>query len=519
VKNLLRLTTIALSAVLFTACADENSPDMTGVLRPVPPPQAHKSTVTSQSEFFGLHKSDIEFEQSKALSNETTVLAQVARSGTSLGELKKSDFVLMENGKEVKDFTLSLEDTKSEQVVDIAFVVDVTRSMGPFIEAAKARLTNFVNQSRAKGYHTRMCISTFGDYVVQKCERFYDNDPKDDKTLSQTEELISELAKMHAATGGPNDPDPLNRDPGNDDVPENPMGALIDVAGAPWRPDAQKFVILVTDAAFLYSPDNQGVIGANAPSMQQVNQAIEASQVVVMAVTPSVPGYNSTFQDQPDIVAKSNGEHFLFRDVINKRVSLDDILDRIMSRVNATYKLTYKVDESTNTNLDPSLRMDQRQITVQFKNPENGTIEDVKASSSFPDGRPRYTTEWTLSDKAVSSEEIEVTVAGNRAAVGDYQIVNNVIKFSKVPAASAKIHVKFYYADAFSNLRLKPISLSEEVKEANLKITLNNITARPQDYKIERDLNGNVSITLLPSVAANDYYNIKASRGLAFRVE
>jgi hypothetical protein len=474
-----------------------------------------------------MQQSEKKFKQSESLSNETTVTAQVERSGTSLDELSEKDFILMENGKEVKDFKMTIEDSSAEQVVDIAFVVDVTRSMGPFIESAKSRLTAFVEESLSgkkygKKYHTRMCISTFGDYTVRKCDVFYDNDPNDPSTLKQTEELKSELGKLHNATGGPDDPDPNNRDPGNNDKEENPMGALIDASKAPWRADAQRFVILVTDAAFLYSPDKQGVIGDKAPTMVDVNSAIDASQIVVMAVTPSVAGYDSAFQDQPSIIEKSGGEHFLFKSVMNPKsgVSIDTILDRIRSRVNASYKFTYTVDDDSNTNLDPTLPMAERKITLAFKDPKTGEITNVKTMSNFPTGVPKYTTQWTVADKEIDPSDADVTVAGKAMKNGtDYKITGKVIKFTKAPPASSEIIVKYYYVDNFANLRLEPISLKATMKEGDIEVKFNGIVARAADYRLQRDINNNISFTINPSVAKDNYYKIKEHNAILVNIQ
>lgn len=510
----MRFKLLMLAAAFAAVACDETNPDLTGTAPTVVPPAPVNVTTVTKSVFFPLVPSDISFEQSKALFNETSVQARVARTGTTITQLKREDFVVSENGTEVKNLKFTLQDTKAEQVVDIAFVVDVTRSMQPFISRAKSVLENFIKKSRAQGYHTRMCISTFGDKVVQHCHRFYDNDPKDKSTEKQTAELISEIAKMHAATGKPGD-----EDPGNNDKEENPMGALIDVSKAPWRPDAQKFVILVTDAGFLYSPDKQGVIGELAPTMAQTNQAIVNSQMTVMAVTPNMPGYTGSFQNEEGIVQKSKGKHFLFTDVVKGKQKLDDVLNLIMNSVNSTYKFTYTVEE--NQGLDATKAMSARQITVQFKNPATGKIEDVKSSSNFPDGRPKYTTEWKLANKDVQPSDVKVsmTVDGKSVNAPQFEVAGNTIKFKEAPAPSAKIKVVFFYADPFSNLRLTPVTLSKSMKEQQLKVTFNGVQTRTQDISIDRDTEGNISITLLPSIATTNVYRIDENNGINFKVE
>lgn len=501
----------SLVAMMSTACGVKNA-NLVGIQEPVAQPSPIVSTSITKSVFFPLVTSEFSDVQDKALTNETTVLVQVEKTGTAVKNLKKEDFVLTENGKEVKNFQFSIEDTKAEQVVDIAFVVDVTGSMTPFIEAAKVRLSEFIKTTRKKGYHTRMCLSTFGDYTVQKCEKFYDNDPKD-QTGAQTNELISELTKLRALKG--------DLDPGGKDVPENSMRALMDAAAAPWRADAQKFVILVTDADFLYSPDKLGSIeatrGVPPPTMAEVHASLEASQVAVMAVTPSGPGYTSNFQNLSSIVEKSGGEHFLFKSVIQKPARLDEILNRIISRVNGTYKLTYNAEEFDENH--STLPLDQRQVSVKLRDEKSGIVKDQKVTAQHPNGRPQYKTSFKLADKDVDPQDAEVTVNGKTVAATEYKISGSTLTFNKPPASEAKVKATFYYMDMYANLRLQPVSLNEKMQENNLKITLNGIEVRKQDVQIARDMSKNVSVTLLPTVATDNYYKILESNGIALKVE
>ncbi|MCC6138732.1 MAG: hypothetical protein IT287_08875, partial [Bdellovibrionaceae bacterium] len=273
---------------------------------------------------------------------------------------------------------------------------------------------------------------------------------------------------------------------------------------------------------FLYSPDKLGDIeatkGVLPPNMAEVHASLDASQVTVMAVTPKVAGYTSSFQNLSSIVEKSNGEHFLFSSVIKKPAILDDILSRIISRVEGTYKITYnaeKFDENNST-----LPIDQRKIVVQLRDDKDGAVKDQKATAQYPDGRPQYKTSWKLADKDVDSSDAVVLVNDKKLTKGaDYSIAGNSIQFTKAPAPKAAIKVSFFYVDMYANLRLEPVSLSEKVDASKLKITLNGIEIRKQDVQIASDMSKNVSVTLLSSVAADNYYKITEFQGLALKVE
>ena len=499
---MMKLHTFALSSLLLlgVACSQQSfSPTSE---------KAMEDMLTDKSVFFPLNYSEAAFEQIPNLTNEMTLMAYITQSGAGARDLVKSDFVLSENSVGVSDFTVSKESSKKNQVVDIVFVVDVTGTMSEFIETAKQRLRQFILNSRAQGYHTRMCLSTFGDYTVKKCDRFFDNDPSGDMT--QTNELISELAKLRAFKGA-------GQDPGWPDYDENPMRALIDASQAPFRTDAQKFVILVTDAGFLYSPGNQGMIGDNAPQMSEVSKALEESQATVFGVTPSLPGYTSSFQGYQSIVDKSKGEHFLFSDVIAGKVTLDQILSKIIDRINSTYRLTYIVDNIPN--LDPTAPLDQRQVSLQLTSAQLGKIEDVKVSATFPTGKPQFIKNWKLSDQQIYKNDIQVTVNSTPVSGSHFSFSEGYIKFNSAPPASAKVKVRYLYADMYANLRLLPILLNKAEDPSALKITLNGIVARSQDLLIERNLLGSVSVTILPSALSDDYYQVTKNKGLQLEID
>ncbi len=464
------------------------------------------------SNFFKMDVSHVEFEQPTLESNETQLVFQaLLANGNHITDLKQADVEILENGRSVPGIQLKANSEKIEQTVDIVFAVDITGSMEPTIESAKMRLINFVNKSRASGHHTRMCLVTFGDYTVKKCDRFYDNDPKDPKTEVQVRELISEISKLRAHVGF--------NDPGGSDLNENPMRALIDAADSPWADKSQRFVILVTDDGFLYSPGNQGTVGNLAPRFPDVLSAIQRSQMKVFAATPQRAGYNLPFQGNPGIVAASLGEWFNFESLINGTITLDTILNRIIERVQTNYVVQYKIEESMG--FDPTVPLANRKIEVKLKDGRVATVVVQSVQSNLPNGRESYKKKFKIgSAKKIHRDSIKVYVDGKRQT--EFEISEDGdIELPRAPKAKSKIEAYFTYSELKDTVNLEVIIIRDpEVKSAaDLSVLLNGKLASPQDFEVVSTLEGYLSLRLGDSVLENaDRYSIRTHGGLDVKV-
>ncbi|HEX4923808.1 MAG TPA: hypothetical protein VFV50_06970 [Bdellovibrionales bacterium] len=469
---------------------------------------------------FELSTSEATFQQARYDENIVSVAFRALKNGRSVEGLSANDFNVTENGQPVRPFTLSADTERTKETADIIFLVDITGTMVELIETAKKRLAEFIRTSRSRGYHTRMCFATFGDYTVKACSRFYDNNPNDPSTESQVRELLSELSQLRAFRGN-------GKDPGWPDLDENPMGALVDASKAPWGRDSQRFVILVTDWGFLYSPNNQGTIGDKAPTMSQVTQAIKESQMKVFAVTRTQhvhrgqqltwDGYNTPFQGEQGIVQTSGGEYYDFDKVLRGEISLDTVLENILDRLNTTYKITYTVDKVPG--LDPSLPVNKRNVGVQLNNPEKGQTERGSVTSSMPKGRPEYQRKWMLAKEPLQPESVRVFVDGRELNPSERAVSGGEVLLNEVPAPGAKLRFVYMFTDVKKHLRLEPVLFSEPVEGANLSVYLNGQLAQPSDYVVANDLEGQSSLTLTERVLApEDPYGIRNSRGLHLKV-
>lgn len=469
---------------------------------------------------FELSTSEATFEQARYDENIVSVHFRALKDGRSVQGLTAGDLRVTENGLPVKPFELSAKTERTKETADILFLVDITGTMVELIETAKKRLAEFIRSSRARGYHTRMCFATFGDYTVKACSRFYDNNPSDKSTEAQVKELLSELSQLRAFRGS-------GKDPGWPDLDENPMGALVDASKAPWGRDSQRFVILVTDWGFLYSPGNQGTIGDKAPTMAAVTQAIKDSQMKVFAVTRTEhehkgqklvwDGYNTPFQGVPGIVQSSGGEHYDFDKVLRGEITLDTVLENILDRLNTSYKITYVVDKVSG--LNPSLPLKQRQIDVQLENAERGKTERGSVTSSMPGGRPEYQRKFKLADEAVQPDSVRVFVDQRELTPGERAVSGGEVLLNEVPPPGAKLRFVYMLNDIKKHIRLEPVEFLEPVDGANVSVYLNNRPALPADYVIANDLQGLSTLTLTEKpLSAEDPYGILRARSLHIKV-
>jgi hypothetical protein len=466
---------------------------------------------TQVNSYFPLSWSEINFKQVESFKNEVSLYFNITQIGTNLPSLDQSMIQVSHEGLNIDKFNLTNTSLEKDNIIDIAFVIDVTGTMSNFIEDAKLRIINFIQTSMSRGIRTRMCISTFGNYTVKACDRFYDNDPKNPASLVQTQELISEISNLRAYKG-------QGKDPGWPDYDENPMQALIDVSRAPFRSEAQKFVIMVTDAGFLYSPQNQGSLGNKAPLLTDVAQAIKSSQISIFGITPFMPGYTSSLNGLPSVIEQSSGEHYLFSSVIKGEVTLNQIMNRILDRVKSTYVLSYVIDDFKS--LNPSKPVDFEEINLEIKKTSTQTVlSDLKYQATFPNGSPEFIQDWALSSDKVDSGSARVWVNDNELDSSEFIINYGNLKIKKAPELASHIFVRYQYENVFKNLRLKPLFLNRIVDEENLVIRMNGIPARPGDLLFQRDANNDLSVMVLPEALKDDYYRVKEQEGLALEIQ
>jgi Mg-chelatase subunit ChlD len=152
------------------------------------------------------------------------------QNGQPVGNLTKDDVQVLEDGQPGK--ILYFRGVGQGRPVDIVFVLDITESMQPYIDAVKQNMINFAQDLAQNHRDYRLGLVTFEDYVVSAypdCNCAYSK-----KLTPDVHEFTDWVGSLHAGGGG--------------DIPEDQLDALAYAAMMPFRPDAQGIIILITDA-------------------------------------------------------------------------------------------------------------------------------------------------------------------------------------------------------------------------------------------------------------------------------
>ncbi len=139
--------------------------------------------------------------------------------------LQRADFSVTEEGQEVDLVDFSGLDQR--RPVDVVFVFDSTSSMGTWIDAVKAYVVGFATALQRQGRDYRLGLVTFGDEV----RGVYNADGSLTGNVEQFQGWIEQLQPE-----------------GGGDMPENAYGAIQQASAMSFRPDAQRILILITDA-------------------------------------------------------------------------------------------------------------------------------------------------------------------------------------------------------------------------------------------------------------------------------
>src|SRR5271156_2930550 len=151
-------------------------------------------------------------------------------NGNPVGNLRPDNVKVFEDGKEAK--IIDFRGVGQGRPVDIVFVLDVTESMQPYIDAVKQNIISFAQDLASNNRDYRLGLVTFEDYVVSKYADC--NCPYQQKMTSNVSEFTGWVGTLHAGGGG--------------DIPEDQLDALSYAASFPFRPEAQGIIILITDA-------------------------------------------------------------------------------------------------------------------------------------------------------------------------------------------------------------------------------------------------------------------------------
>lgn len=277
-----------------------------------------------------------------------------------------------------KPFTVTKLSESAAPVVDIAFVLDTTGSMGNEISGVLNGIRNFANELSNARINYRLGLITFGDEI--RLEKDF---------TDSVEEFRGWVSTLRAYAGG--------------DIPEISLDAIAASAGLSYRPHAQKIVIHITDAPYHFRGDG-------TPFSELV-----AQDVITLVNNKGLTLISVSTKDYEEIVEKTNGTHIL----LEEHESFLHILEDISKTITRQYEIKYTV-----TDLTPNIRHTvlieaaRARANTQYISPDK-----VKLTVNEIQAKGMGVSPWGLKNSS------EGFVRARRAAIADAQsLLSGIIK-------------------------------------------------------------------------------------------
>src|SRR5229473_6675934 len=270
-------------------------------------------------------------------------------NGNPVGNLRPDNVKVYEDGKLAK--ILDFRGVGQGRPVDIVFVLDVTESMQPYIDAVKQNVISFAHDLQSNSRDYRLGLVTFEDYVISAqadCNCAYR-----DKMTSDVKTFTDWIGSLHAGGGG--------------DIPEDQLDALAYAAKFPFRPEAEGIIILVTDAPPHHAGDGSGssahdqsywdhhAHGTDVTNLTgtEVAGMLKKNGLTLYAVVPP-PFIAPEYQE---IVDATHGRSY---NIITEEGRFPSLVREIGHSIATEYSLTYRtprpIEDGTNRSVE--LRID-----------------------------------------------------------------------------------------------------------------------------------------------------------------
>src|SRR5271156_4555090 len=281
-------------------------------------------------------------------------------NGNPVGNLRPDNVKVFEDGKEAK--IIDFRGVGQGRPVDIVFVLDVTESMQPYIDAVKANVISFAQDLQANSRDYRLGLVTFEDYVVSSypdCNCAYR-----DSFTSDVKQFTDWVGTLNAGGGG--------------DIPEDQLDALAYPAKLPSRPEAEGIIIIVTDAPPHHDGDgsadsahDQAFWDHHTRGVQVTDQTgtkvadlLKKNGLTLYAVVPP-PFIAPEYQE---IVDATHGRSY---NIITEEGRFPSLVREIGHSIATEYSLTYRtprpIEDGTNR-------------SVQLKIDYNGAAGDAETA-------------------------------------------------------------------------------------------------------------------------------------------
>jgi Mg-chelatase subunit ChlD len=279
------------------------------------------------------------------------------QNGQAVGNLTKDDVQVFEDGKQAK--ILYFRGVGQGRPVDIVFVLDVTESMQPYIDAVKQNMINFAQDLAQNHRDYRLGLVTFEDYVVSAypdCNCAYRN-----TMTSDAQKFTDWVGTLHAGGGG--------------DIPEDPLDALAYASTLPFRPEAQGIVILITDAPPHVAGDGPDPTGDSAYRVHHPDPNTDVTKETGSSVADKLGKNGLTLYavapppfiapQYQEIVQATRGRLF---NIVTEENRFPELVREIGHSIATEYSLTYltprPIEDGTNRSVELRVNYDGQSGTA-----------------------------------------------------------------------------------------------------------------------------------------------------------
>lgn len=225
--------------------------------------------------------------------------------GRPVEGLGRSDFHILEGQGQarIEEFA----GLGQQRPVDIVFVLDTTGSMGSHIQTIKETIISFAETLEGRHRDYRLGLVTYGD------------DVRESHTFTDEVALFSDWIEAQDADGGGNEP-------------ENALGGLQQAAGFPFRAEAQRLILLITDAPLHeYGDGPDSDVSFDDPLL-----TVEATAARLAAASVSVYGVTPGMSDYVNLAEQTGGQIYSIYD------DLGQIVDNLGTAIANQYRITYR---------------------------------------------------------------------------------------------------------------------------------------------------------------------------------
>jgi hypothetical protein len=258
------------------------------------------------------------------------------------GNLKKENFKVKEDGNDLAIDNLYFSGNASGQKLDLAVVFDDTGSMSQEINAMKSKVKDLTDSLKASEINATYSLVSFKDSASIKTEWTHDPD------------LFKKKINSLQPIGG-------------DDEPEVSLDSIATVLAMGFRPDAQKIILVITDAHAHYKNDSSAF---SMYTKADIEKDLKESGAIFILISPMFEE-SSKYVDLREI---ANDIQSTWIDIDSAEFSA--ILEQIQGILTGTY-----VIECTSPDQAPS---ENRTILVAVDKP--GCVMGSDAGSYISPG-------------------------------------------------------------------------------------------------------------------------------------